>query len=257
MYWQLQSEMYFRLAGGYTGEFPPFEFDRMPVVNYFYGGIDLPEAGEQLKAYLARFNVQAVVADPTEANFSIWRQTLASLDIAPLKKGGVWIYKIPSGSFAAYRKLSGAQVEARADALRFDTILEAAAKYLDAGNAPAKISAIGLKRLNLLPSDWFVDPNPHAYIDWQIGHAAGRRIGIVIVGSYEGVKPLIDRYAPTAAEIQYPAPTRWTRDSNPRRDVIKPLLMIFDSAALQAAAAELRTSPPPERTTPFLPTTGK
>jgi len=33
--------------------------------------------------------------------------------------------------------------------------------------------------------------------------------------------------------------------------------MIFDSAALQAAAAELRTSPPPERTTPFLPTTGK
>jgi hypothetical protein len=256
MYWQVASDMYFRMAGAWTGV-TPFEFQRMPVVNYFYGGIDLPEADNQLKAYLGRFEVDAVVADPTEANFSIWQQTLASLDIDPLKESGVWIYKIPPGSFAAYGKLSGAQVEARADALRFDTILEAAAKYLDAGNDPEKISALELKRLDLLPRDWLVDPTPHAYIDWQIGHANGGRIGIVIVGSYEGVKPLIDRYAPTAAEIEYPAPTRWTPDSNPRRDVIKPLLIIFDSTALQAAAAELQSSPPPERTTPFLPTASK
>jgi hypothetical protein len=244
--------MYFRMAGGWTG-ISPFEFDRMPVVNYFYGGIDLPEAADQLKAYLAHFDVQAVVADPTEANFSIWQRTLASLDIAPLKEGGVWIYKIPTGSFAAYSRLSGQQLEARADALRFDTILDAAAKYLDGGNDPAKISMLELKRRNLLPSDWLVDASPNAYFDWQIGHADAGRIAIVIVGSYEGVKPLIDRYAATAAEIQYPAPTRWTRDSNPRRNVIKPLLMIFDSAGVRTAAAELRTSPPPERTTPFIP----
>jgi hypothetical protein len=256
MYWQSQSDMYFRMAGGWTG-ISPFEFDRMPVVNYFYGGIDLPEAGDQLKAYLARFDVQAILADPTEANFSIWQQTLASLDIAPLKEGGVWTYKIPPGSFAAYGKLSGAEVEARADARRFDTILEAAAKYLDARNDPAKISALELKRLNLLPSDWLVDQTPHAYIDWQIGHADRGRIGIVIVGSYDGVKPLIDRYAATAAAIQYPAPTRWTRDSNPPRDVIKPMLVIFESAALRRASAELQASLPPERTTPFIPAASK
>src|SRR5208283_867206 len=45
MYWQLQSDMYFRMAGGWTG-IAPFEFTRMPIANYFYGGIDLPEAGE-------------------------------------------------------------------------------------------------------------------------------------------------------------------------------------------------------------------
>ena len=256
MYWQLASDMYFRMAGAWTGV-APFEFQRMPVVNYFYGGIDLPEAGDQLKAYLARFDVQAIVADPSEANFSIWQQTLASLDITPLKEGGVWIYKIPPGSFAAYAKLSGAQLEARANTLRFDTILEAAAKYLAGGNDPAKISALELKRLNLLPSDWLVDPTPHAYFDWQIGPAGKGRVGIVIVGSHEGVTPLIDRYAESGAEIQYPAPTRFTRGANPRRDVIKPLLVIFDSAALQAVATALRILPPPERTTPFLPTASK
>jgi hypothetical protein len=221
------------------------------VVSYFSGGIDLPEAGDQLKAYIARFCVRAVVADPKEANFPIWQQTLASLGVAALNERGVWIYKIPRDSFAAYAKLSGAQVEARANVLRFDTILEAAGKYLDNGNDPAKLSALELERLSLLPRDWLVDATPHAYTDWQIGPAGGR-IEIVIVGSYEGVKPLIDRYSATASEIQYPAPTRWTRDSNPRSDVIKPLLMIFDSAGVQSAAKDLRSSPPPEMTTPFL-----
>src|SRR5260370_27556298 len=113
MYWQLQSGMYFRMAGAWTGVMP-FEFQRMPVVNYFYGGIDLPEPGDQLKSYLARFDVQAIVADPTEANFSIFEQPLASLGIAPIKDQGVWIYKIPPGEFAAYGSLSCAEGEAPA-----------------------------------------------------------------------------------------------------------------------------------------------
>ena len=64
MYWQIQSDMYFKMAGGWTG-FSPFEFDRIPIVNYFFGQTDLPEAGDQLKAYLARFAVTAIVADPS------------------------------------------------------------------------------------------------------------------------------------------------------------------------------------------------
>jgi hypothetical protein len=251
MYWQMQSDMYFRMAGGWTG-ISPFEFRRMPVVNYFYGGIDLPEAADQLKAYIARFGVRAVIADPTEANFPIWQRTLASLGVAALNEKGVWIYKIPRDSFAAYAKLSGAQVEARANALRFDTIVEAAGKYLADGHDLSKLSALELKRLDLLPRDWLVDATPHAYFDWQIAPTPGGRVGIIIVGSYEGVKRLIDRYSATASEIQYPTPSRWTRDSNPRSDVINPLLVIFDSAGVQSAAKDLRASPPPERTTPFV-----
>jgi hypothetical protein len=251
MYWQARSDMYFRMAGGWTGT-SPFEFARMPVVNYFYGAIDLPEAGDQLKSYLARFDVDAIIADPTEANFPIWEKTFASLGVAPTSEQGVAIYKIPSGALAAYAKLSDALVEARANALRLDTIIEATAKYLAGGNDLAKLSPSELKRLNLLPGDWLIDSTPHAFTDWAVGPAPSGRVGIIVVGSYEGVRPLIDRFRSTASEIQYPAPQPWTPESNPRTDVIKPLLIMFDSATLQAAAKALQTSPPPERTTPFI-----
>jgi hypothetical protein len=252
MYWQLQSDMYFRMAGGYTGEFAPFEFTRMPVANYFYGGIDLPEPGEQLKAYLARFGARAVIADPNEENFPSFKATLDSLGVPSQNEKGVWLYKIPNDAFAAYAKLPVAQVEARANALRFDAIVEAAGKYLADGHDPSKISPLELKRLDLIPHDWLVSADSSAYRDWQIAPAPGGQIGIIIVGSYEGVRPLIERYRAIAAEIDYPAPTRWTPDSHPRLDVIKPLLATFDSAHLAAAARELRDSPPPERTTPFV-----
>ena len=153
MYWQLQSNMYFRMAGGWTG-ISPFEFDRMPVAKYFYGGIDLPEAADQLKAYIARFGVQAVIADQKDANFPIWQRTLASLGVAALNEKGVWIYKIPRDWFGSYAKLPAVQVEARADTLRFDAILEGAGKYLADGHDLSKLSALELKRLDLIPRDW-------------------------------------------------------------------------------------------------------
>ncbi len=251
MYWQLKSDMYFRMAGGWTG-FAPFEFTRMPVANYFYGGIDLPESGEQLKAYIARFGVQAVIADPQEEHFDSFKRTLDALGVMGLNEKGVWLYKIPGDSFSTYAKLPAAQVEARADASRFDAILEAAGKYLADGHDLSKLSPLELKRLDLLPRDWMVDAAPDAYRDWQIAPASGGQVGIIVVGSYEGVRPLIKRYRAIASEIDYPAPTRWTPDSHPRLDAIKPLLVTFDSAHLAAAAQTLRDSPPPERTTPFV-----
>ncbi|MGB3549481.1 MAG: hypothetical protein WA993_02230, partial [Candidatus Binatus sp.] len=107
MYWQMQSGMYFRMAGGWTG-ISPFEFRRMPIVSLFSGQTDLPEAGDQLKAYLARFAVTAIVADPSSERFDTLEPALASLGVAAEQSGGVLIYKIPPGKFAAYAKLTGA-----------------------------------------------------------------------------------------------------------------------------------------------------
>ena len=159
------------------------------------------------------------------------------------------IYKIPPDSFSEYGKLSGAQVEARANALRFDAILEGAGKYLADGHDLSRLSALELKRLDLLPRDWLVDPK---YTDWDAGLAPGGRVGIVIFGSYEGVKPLIERYRAIASEIDYPAPTRWNPQSSPAEDRLGTLLIIFDRAQLEAASTQLKSSPPPEMTTRFL-----
>lgn len=250
MYWQVQSGMYFRLAGGWTG-IAPFEFQQMPIVSFFYGQTDLPEAGDQLKAYLARFAVTAIVADPSFKGFDTFEPALGSLGVTAEPSGGVLIYKIPAGKFAAYARLTGAQVEARALALRFDTVLAAAANYLVGGNDPLKLSAAELKRLNLLPPYWQIATARNSVSSWSIGVLADARIAIALWGSPQGVKPLLDRYL-DKAELLYPAPSRWNPRSSPSEDQSAPLMVIFDRTELEAAARQLRSSPPSEMTTPFL-----
>src|SRR5258708_25714235 len=118
--------------------------------------MDLHEVSDVRKAYFARYVVQSVIADPKERNFETFKQTLDSLGVASQNEKGVWIYKIPGDSFSAYAKLPAAQIEARANALRFDTILEAAGKYLADGHDLSKLSPLELKRLDLLPRDWLL-----------------------------------------------------------------------------------------------------
>jgi hypothetical protein len=249
MYWQARSNMYFRMAGGWTTT-TPFEFQRMPIVSLFYGQTALPEAGDQLKAYIARFAVTAIVADPSSERFDTFGPALASLGVAAEKSDGVLIYKIPPGKFAAYAESTGAEVEARALALRFDTVLADAAEYLAGGNDPLKLSAPELQRLNLLPLYWQTATTPNSVSSWSIGALADKRIAIALSGSPQGVQPLLDRYA-DKAELLYPAPSKWDRNSSLSADQLNPLLIIFDRAEIEAAARQLKLSPPPEMTTPF------
>jgi hypothetical protein len=251
MYWQLESDMYFRMAGGWTGT-SPFEFDRMPIVNYFSGEADLPEPGDQLKAYLARFGVTAIVADPSYGRLHEFQPALESLGVTAKQSGGVLIYKIPPGKFAPYAKLTGGEVEARAIALRFDAILSAAANYVAGGNDPLKLSPLELKRLDLLPPQWQVSTAPASPNDWSIGALADNRIAIVLLGSSDGMRPILDRYFGKVDELDFPAPLRWKPHSSPAKDRLDKLLMILDRAQLEAAASQLRSSPPAEMTTPFL-----
>jgi hypothetical protein len=251
MYWQLSSEMYFRMAGGWTG-ISPFEFDRWPLVNYSHGAIDLPEAADQMKAYIAHFDVRAIIADPGHADFAHWQPALAALGEPAQRSDGVWFASIPAGSFAAYAKLAPAAVEARANALRFDTIVNAAAKFLAGGNDPGRLSALELQSRGLLPPDWSIGTAPHNFADWSVAEVSAGNFGIAMPGSYEGLKPLIDRYLSSATEVHYPAPARWSPSVRYRTDVIKPLLIIFNAAQLRAAAEKLKTAPPPELTTSFI-----
>jgi len=251
MYWQLRSDMYFRMAGGWTG-FSPFECERWPLVNYSHGAIDLPEAADQMKAYIAHFGVQAVIADAGHADFAHWLPTLEELGLPSRQSDGVWFARVPAERFASYAKLAPAAVEARANALRFDTIIAAAAKYLADGNDAARLSAFELQSRGFLPRDWSLDTGPHPFADWSIMEVSAGKFGIAMPGSYEGLKPLIERYISSATEVQYPAPARWSPDAHYRTDVIKPLLVIFSAAQLQAAAEKLKTAPPQEMTTSFI-----
>jgi hypothetical protein len=251
MYWQAKSDMYFKMAGGWTGV-TPFQFARMPVVNFFEGADDLPEPVDQLKTYLARFGVTAIVADPTDPRFAAFQPVLGALEVPARLVGGVWIYKVPPDALAGYAKIRAPAAEARAEALRMDAVLSAAARYLADGHDAPSLSPLELQRYGLLPAGWHVDAARYTISDWSVGTLPDGRIAIALNGSYDGLRPLIERYASGSAEILYPAPTRWNPQSSPPTDVLRAMLLIFSRAQLEAAAQSLKTSPPPEMTTPFL-----
>jgi hypothetical protein len=251
MYWQASSGMYFRMAGGWTGV-TPFEFERMPAVNLFYGANDLPEAADQMKAYLAHFEVRTILVDPNDFRFIAWKPVLDSLGLVRSQDDDLWIYEIPPGAFADYRRPGGAYLERRATTRRFDTILSAVAAYLEAGHAATQLSPAALKQLDLLPREWTVDSRPDAFKDWGVARLENGDFAIALRGSSQAVAPLIERYYATAAEIRYPAPTRWTASSKPDPEVIKSLLIVFHPAGVLAAAGRLKTSPPSELTAPFM-----
>ena len=114
MAWQAQSDMYFRMAGGWTGP-PPAEFDGWPIVKALATDTLVPEAEVQLKAFLANHGVTAVIAEgetkpplggatkpPEGGTKAIFRPLLASLDAAPVVTGGVTLYRIRPETLALY-----------------------------------------------------------------------------------------------------------------------------------------------------------
>ena len=64
--WQAATDMYFRMAGGYVGYAPaiPTGHSRWPIMAGLYGVAGVPEAGDQLKAYLANHDVSAIIIGP-------------------------------------------------------------------------------------------------------------------------------------------------------------------------------------------------
>ncbi len=256
MLWQAATDMYFRMASGWTGPVP-FEYDRLPIVNFLAGAHDLPEAGEHLRAFVGHFGVTAVIADTADSNLPVFRPMLGALGVAPRMEDGVLMYRVAPDRFAAYANLTGEELESRAVALRFDTVLEAVSAYLARGGNAGALSPMTLKQAQLLPADWIIEQDLTALRDFWVGPdegvGEGAKIDIVVRGSYDAVRPLALRYRGLAAGIYYPYPEKWTDGAAATDQQLLLLWLVFDRAALRRAADELRSSPPPERTQPLWP----
>ena len=253
MLWQAEADYSFRMAGGWTTTIP-FEFDRSPIVNFFFGANDLPEPGEQLKAFIARHKVGAIVADLADPDLRFWRTVFSTLGIAPIVTGGVAYYPIAKGQFAPYAKLTGAELEQRAAAIRMDSVLEACATFLAQGNQARGFSEYALANARLLPFDWFWSTRPDGFGDLFVFATGDGRVQIILRGSYAALRPLGLRYLGRADGIEYPYPSRWSPDASyPGQRADSLMLFQFTAAALQAAAADLKSHPPPERPARFWP----
>jgi hypothetical protein len=103
MLWQARTGMYFRMASGYFGP-PPPNFAGDPIVPQLLSNAPGPAAPAELRSFIVRRNVTAVIADSADAG--PWPPVLAKLGLRPILMGAVLLYRIPR-TVASSRAASG------------------------------------------------------------------------------------------------------------------------------------------------------
>jgi hypothetical protein len=258
MLWQLQSGWYFRMAGGNVGP-PPLGFRQWPIVRAFYriGTVELPAAGDQLKAFLAAHRATAILVDDREAE--IWRPLMATLGVAPVGVGGMTIYRVAPAELAPWQNSTALEMETRLDQARFAALVLAADSYLRAGRLPAALTPAEAYELGLMPDGWIgvprkIEPpwveggmnlprhpnDPHLFDDLWLRGDEQSRIEIGVAGWYPALRTVLNQYRSDA--VGFVPRDLGDPPHGPEDDLRARLVMIFDAAGLARAAARARAA---------------
>jgi len=237
MLWQAETGMYYRMASGYTG-ITPREFESWPISGAFSTQTLIPDAREQLLAFMAAHDAGAVIVD--DRHLELWAPLLSAIDSSPARVGGVSLYRTRAAELARYRGMRAIEMERREVSARFSALIAAANRYLAQGGDLAQLTPMRAQQLGLLPENWVRDPDMRTdnglYLGrWHDGQSK-EMIAAGVVGSYEAVAPIVTKYRPDAARIFFPYPKELS--GPPRGDTFMRLMvMVFDRAGLERAAA--------------------
>jgi hypothetical protein len=184
----------------------------------------------------------------------VWNVILNGLGVTAQNVGGVTFYQLPPQLRAQWPSEDPVALQARAAAMRFDTLLAAAYGYVASGHRLPDLSPLSAQQSGLLPPNWVGGPllrsaqEPGLLLDGlMLGHWVPHRVAIGVQASYAALKRIIDRNRPYAAAIYFPYPQKLSATPPQSGD---PALMIivfeFDQlarAAHAASLAPLRTAP--------------
>jgi hypothetical protein len=91
MLWQAESDMYYKMAGGYVGAIPP-AFAHLAIVRSLFSGQLIPDYRALMKDFIIDHDVRAVfVVDGTPGE---WSRLFAGMSRPELVEG-VWVYYVP------------------------------------------------------------------------------------------------------------------------------------------------------------------
>lgn len=232
MLWQAATNMYFRMAVGYTG-IPPREYEVWPIINAFANTTLIPDATTQLKAFMVTHDTSVVVAD--DSQLAQWGPLLATIDRSPVHSGGVSLYRLAPSEAAVFHDASAEVMAERDASARFEALLTAAREYLTGGSPLASLTPMRAQALGLIPPGWVNDPDVRTNNGLYLGPWRNNQVAVGVVGSYETLRPLIERYRPHASAIYFPFPK--TFEDPPRGNTFMRLLvMVFDPATLKSLA---------------------
>jgi hypothetical protein len=99
MLWQVQTGMYFRMAGGYVTVRDPEAFRTWPIISALRGAPLDPNVAEDLKAFVGAHHVRhIIVADDSGALDPLF----LTLDSSPTRVGEVTLYQVPEDVLRRY-----------------------------------------------------------------------------------------------------------------------------------------------------------
>ncbi len=291
MLWQALCAFHFRMAGGYTGFAPPIpaEYERWPIVDALYDVAPIPDAGGQFRAFLKSHNVDAVIfagegdhaievshawgpgiwhrGPIAPRDREVWKIILDGLDVPAQNVGGVTLYKLPAQIRSQWPSEDPVMLQARAAAVRFDTLLAAAYSYVAGGHRLADLSPLAAQQAGLLPPNWVggpllrSSPTPGLMLDGlMLAPGQSHRVTLGVQGSYAALKPIIDKYRSYAAAIYFPYPRKLSAKP-PRGDDPALMTMVFEldqlARAAHAAPSLARPSAVPQPGLPATPMPSK
>jgi hypothetical protein len=244
MLWQASTAMSFRMAGGYTG-MTPREFERWPIVGAMETATAIPDAAEQMRAFMAAHGADAVIVD--EKNHDAWAETLAAVDPgptvapAPAVAGGVWLYRVRLPPLVGNIDAIALEMERRNAEARFAVLVAAAQRYLAAGRKLEELTPMRVEELGLIPPRWAGDRDVRTPNGLYLGPWESGRVAVGVVASYPAVEGVIAKYRGIAADVYYPFPEKL--EGAPRGDTFMRLLVIvFDRTGLSRVKEAEKTS---------------
>jgi hypothetical protein len=214
MVWQAESGMYFSMSGGYLGP-TPNEFLRWPLVNAALFSLPLPDPVRQFRSFLIAHRVEAIVAADGAGPLP------EVLGIAPVKLGGVSVYRLPRTTTATVSDPGPDRLEEAAAAEWLATLLRAAHSFLAAGHDVATMNPAELRHLGLLPDskwgrtlDLVLAGATHGSITglW-LGPGPRNTIAVGLLASPAAAASLADSYQRITTAVFYPYPAPFTTAS--------------------------------------------
>ncbi|MGD0076040.1 MAG: hypothetical protein ABSD31_17115, partial [Candidatus Binataceae bacterium] len=257
MLWQAETEMYFRLVGGWTGLLPP-EFRDWPIVDAFLNAAYLPDVGAQLSAFMAHHEVNTIAVVDGDPDAKSWHALASRCCEKQQSAGGVTVYHLAPGASTTYGSASAIEMRQRADAILFDTLMLAANRWLADGNSLDRLNPLVAQQHGLLPASWVAgavdeavgvmrenqvtDSQGRYYLGAWLGPATDGYTSVGVYGSYAALEPIIARYRQSAAHIYFPYPHDLPGSGAPPRpsDMHGLMVVEFERSRLAAAADQIR-----------------
>jgi hypothetical protein len=243
--WQAQTDMYFRMAGGYMNP-PPPESWCWPILHSLYSGNRPSDFDERLRMFLEAHGVKAIVVAGQDRRY--WRAILSGLRVVPIEVDDVSVYRVPSAlAESNAQEFAGGndmlRLERRSEFARYAALIVAADRYMTDGLPMSKLTPAEAERLNLLSVKQSGPPvmeGPGAASNWQdgmwLGAWRGNRIGVGIVGCRAVLEPVIDDFAPYASARYFPYFPLLYRLLRHTTQDFGQLLMVFSPKSIHDAA---------------------